>query len=237
MAYNYLELVNQVNRKLNEVELNSSNFATATGFYAQVKDAVNSSIRNINQTQYNWPFNHVTQEDVLLENEVRYGFPFDAKTVTMDSFRIKEEAALNVSTKKLKQLSYEEYLEKFSHYEYSEDNSQSGVPVYVFRSPGEEYGIVPPPNEDYTVVYEYYRIPVDMENYDDVPEIPERFKHVIVDGAMHHAYLFRGNTQDALVAKERFEDGLKSMRSLLVNRYDYVRSSMIIRPSNSSSVI
>ena len=40
MAYNYLELVNQVNRRLNETELTSSNFPTATGFYAQVKDAI-----------------------------------------------------------------------------------------------------------------------------------------------------------------------------------------------------
>ena len=43
MAYNYLSLVNQINRRLNEVELSSSNFATATGFYSQAKDAVNSS--------------------------------------------------------------------------------------------------------------------------------------------------------------------------------------------------
>ena len=39
MAYNYLGLVNQINRRLNEVELTSSNFSTATGFYGQAKDA------------------------------------------------------------------------------------------------------------------------------------------------------------------------------------------------------
>ena len=34
MAYDFLELVNKINRRLNEVELTSSNFSTATGFYA-----------------------------------------------------------------------------------------------------------------------------------------------------------------------------------------------------------
>ena len=44
MAYDFLGLVNAVNRRLNEVELSSANFATATGFYSQAKDAVNASI-------------------------------------------------------------------------------------------------------------------------------------------------------------------------------------------------
>ena len=81
MAYNYLGLVNQINRRLNEVELTSANFDTATGFYSQAKDAVNSSIRYVNQTEYNWPFNHVTQEDVLTPNIMRYGNPDDSKTI------------------------------------------------------------------------------------------------------------------------------------------------------------
>ena len=75
MAYDFLELVNKINRRLNEVELTSSNFSTATGFYAQAKDAVNHSIRDINQQQYNYPFNHVEQEDIVSANVMRYFFP------------------------------------------------------------------------------------------------------------------------------------------------------------------
>ena len=55
MAYNYLGLVNEVNRRLNEVELTSSNFASASGFYAQVKDSVNASIQEIDQEYPEWP--------------------------------------------------------------------------------------------------------------------------------------------------------------------------------------
>ena len=47
MATTFLTLVNDINKRLNEVELTSSNFASATGFYAHAKDAVNSGIRYI----------------------------------------------------------------------------------------------------------------------------------------------------------------------------------------------
>ena len=65
MAYNYLGLVNDVNRRLNEVELTSSNFDSAIGEYAMVKDAINSSIRYINQHEFGFPFNHDTETKTL----------------------------------------------------------------------------------------------------------------------------------------------------------------------------
>ena len=45
MAYDYISLVNDINRRLNEVELTSANFPTATGYYSFAKDSVNASIR------------------------------------------------------------------------------------------------------------------------------------------------------------------------------------------------
>ena len=227
MAYDFLGLVNQVNRRLNEVELTSANFATASGFYAQAKDAVNAAIRDVNQYEYNWPFNHVEEEDVLTANITRYSFPFDAKLVNFNTFRIKEDTALGNATKKLKVIAYEDYLNNYIGYEYDVTNASSALPTFVFQSPAEEYGMVPPPDKAYTVVYEYYRMPVDLILDTDVPTIPERFMHVITDGAMHYAYLFRGNSQDALIAKEKFQEGIKNMRSVLINRYDYVRSTAL----------
>jgi hypothetical protein len=231
MAYNFLGLVNEVNRRLNEVELTSSNFSTATGFYAHAKDAVNASLRYINQSEYEWPFNHVEQEDTLSVGVSRYPFPADCKVIDFDTFRVKKNSTLGNDTVKLPTLAYEEYLEKHVDQEYTSDTNGQGVPNRVVHTPSLEYIMTPAPDKAYTVVYEYYRIPVDLELYDDVPDIPERFKHVVTDGAMHYAYLFRGNTQDALVAKEKFEEGIKHMRSMIINRYHYVRSYMI--PQNT----
>ena len=50
MAYNYLDLVNIVARRLNETELTSSNFATAKAFFSTIKDSVNTAIRDIINT-------------------------------------------------------------------------------------------------------------------------------------------------------------------------------------------
>jgi hypothetical protein len=227
MAYNYLDLVNEVNRRLNEVELTSANFSSAVGFYAHNKDAVNAAIRDINHTHYEWPFNHVLAEETLTAGTIRYAFPSDANTIDFDTFRIEENATFGNATVKLTIMSYEDYLSRYIDHEYTTDSSKREVPSYVFHAPSLEYGVVPSPNNAYTVFYEYYRVPVDLSLYSDVPSIPERFRHVIIDGAMAYAYLFRSNEQSAVMSKNKFEEGIKRMRSMLVNRYSYVRSGMI----------
>lgn len=234
MAYDYIGLTNEVNRRLNEIELTSSNFATATGFYAQNKDAVNSAIRDINQTHYEWPFNHVLAEETLSTGVTRYAFPSDAASIDFDTFRVKESSTLGNATTKLQVMSYEDYLNNAVDQEYSTDSSKRNVPVAVFQAPSLEWGVTPAPNQDYEIEYEYYRVPVDLISSTDVPSIPERFRHVIVDGAMYHAYMFRSNEQAANIAKSKFEEGLKRMRTLLVNRYTYMRSTMVAQPSLSA---
>ena len=233
MAYDYLGLVNDVNRRLNEVELTTTNFATATGEYSMIKDAVNASIRYINQHEYEWPFNHVTADETMTAGVVRYAFPTDAKTVDFDSFRIKRNATLGNDTKRLGILSYEEYLSKHVDIEYN-TSANRAMPDFVFRTPNQEFGFVKNPDKAYEYAYEYYRLPVDLINTTDVPTVPEQFRYIIVNGAMHFAYMFRGETQESQVTQQRFMEEIKSMRSLYVNRYDYLRSTAITQ--NTSSV-
>lgn len=235
MAYDFLGLVNDVNRRLNEVELTSATFANATGFYSQAKDAVNASIRYINQSEYNWPFNHVTQTTTLTANTSRYAFPADAKVLNFQTFRIKENTSLGNATTRLTELAYEEYLDKYVAQEYSTSTGQ-GVPLYVVQAPDLEFILTPEPDKAYEVVYEYYTFPIDLVNDTDVTNIPERFRHIIVDGAMYHSYMFRSNMQATMAAKEKFDEGIKHMRSQLINRTPYVRSFMINRVTGGASI-
>ena len=227
MAYDYLGIVNDVNRRLNEVELTTANFATANGEYGMIKDAVNASIRFINQHEYEWPFNHVTEEETLTAGIVRYTFPSDAKTINFNTFRIKRNDTLGNETRKLNVLSYEEYLDSYADVEYNTSTSLRQLPTYVFKSPSSEFGLVNPPDQAYELVYEYYRLPVDLINSTDVPSIPEQFRYVIVDGAMYFAYLFRGESQESAMMQARFEQEIKQMRSLYINRYEYLRSTIL----------
>ena len=221
MAYDYLGLVNDVNRRLNEVELTSANFSSTTGFYSFAKDAVNSSIRHIQQEEYEWPWNHVEHEEVLLAGETRYSYPYDAKTINMNSFRIKRDDSLATNTIKLKVLSYEEYLDKHVDTEYNSSNT--GTPRYIVRAPSRELLVVPSPDKAYELVYEYYTTGFDLELFSDVPNLPEQYRYVIVDGAMYYAYQFRGDMQAAQLSMQKFTQGIKHLRSININRTEYVR--------------
>ena len=227
MAYDYISLVNDINRRLNEVELNSSNFITATGYYSFAKDAVNASIRHINQEEFEWPWNHVEETEVLAAGEVRYSMPYDAKTVNMNTFRIKRNADLNVETVKLKILSYEEYLDKYADSEYNSSTNNRSTPTHVVRTPSRELIFYPNPDKAYEVVYEYYALGYDLESATDVPNLPEQYRYVIIDGAMYYVYQFRGDMQAAQLALQKFEQGIKQLRSLHINRTEYLRDTRV----------
>ena len=227
MAYDFIGLVNDVNRRLNEVELTTANFAGAQGYYNLTKDAVNASMRHIHQEEFEWPWNHAEEEEILTPGEVRYSMPYNSKTVNMNSFRIKRDAALGVGTTKLKVLNYEEYLDKHVDAEYNSGEETRGVPKYVIRAPSREILFVPAPKDAYEVVYEYYAIGVDMSLFSDVPEIPEQYRHIIVDGAMYYAYVFRGDMQAANLSEAKFKAGIKNMRSVNINRTEYIRDTRV----------
>lgn len=224
MSYDYISLVNDVNRRLNEVELTDSNFATTTGFYSFAKDSVNNAIRHIQQEEYEWPWNHVEASELLLSDTARYSIPYDAKTVAMNTFRIKRDDNLNVSTIKLRVLDYEEYLDKYADSEY---NSTSSLPRYVARTPSRELVFYPKPDKAYEVIYEYYTSGFDLEKATDVPNLPEQYRYVITDGAMYYAYQFRGDLQAAQLALQKFEQGIKQLRSLHINRTEYLRDTRV----------
>jgi hypothetical protein len=226
MAYNFLSLVNEVGARLNEVQLTSANFATASGFYSDMKNAVNAAIRDINHDQYNYPFNHNTIEVYLEAGIARYPLPENAKLVDYETVRILRDDTLNVQTSILKRIQYEEYINKYLDDEIN-TNVTGEVPKYIAKTQSNEFVIAPKPDKEYTLELEYFMHPADLVLFDDVPTIPEQFKHVIIDGAMYHAYMFRDNQQSAQLSEQKFNDGVKSLRSLLVNNYVHVYDTRV----------
>lgn len=225
MAYDYIGLVNDAARRLNETALTSSNFDTAKGFYPTLKEAVNASIRHINQAHFFWPYNHNKQDLTLTAGTSRYALVSTAKYVDFGSFRVKRNTTLNVGQgRRLPQITYSEYLDVYIDQEYETDSTVGGVPRNVVRTPDEEFIIVPMPDKAYEIEYEYYDRPTDLSSATDVPTIPESFRHVIVDGIMYYAYMFRDNIEMANLSQTKFENGIKNMRTLLVNEHAYFRA-------------
>ena len=307
MAETYLTLTNKVIARLNEVALTSANFTNARGIQVQCQNAVNESIRFINQREFNYPFNHATETKTLTAGVVRYSLPTSTKTVDYHTFRIVKDSDLGNNGYKLGMLDYNDYINRVVNQEdeisttttttthtdsvttitvssttgfdsagtivvgnetitYTGTTSTTftgctrgassttaasiasgvtvaqfdggGVPEYVVRTPDNNYLFYPFPNKSYSVKFDYYTFPSDLSAHGDTTSIPDRFAPVIVDGATAFVYQYRGETQQYLLNMQRFEQGIKNMQTLLVNKFQYLRSTFIPRVGvyNSGSV-
>jgi len=110
----FLSLTNSVLARLNEVQLTSSNFSNARGIQVQAKNAVNESIRYINQREFQYPFNHTTKTQTLSPGIVRYSIPTDAKHVDYNTARIVKNSTLGASGANLSILQYNDYINRES---------------------------------------------------------------------------------------------------------------------------
>ena len=109
-----------------------------------------------------------------------------------------------------------------------------GIPTHVFRHPDNKYGLWPFPNRAYTLSFDYYTHPsADLSDHDDTTSIPDRFGYIITDGAIAYAYLYRSEVPLYERSFALFNEGIKHMQTLLINRHDYMRSTYIPRSINS----
>tara|TARA_X000001382_G_scaffold1314_1_gene1600 strand:- start:1824 stop:2759 length:936 start_codon:yes stop_codon:yes gene_type:complete len=110
-----------------------------------------------------------------------------------------------------------------------------GVPTHVVRTLDNNYLLYPYPNKTYALKFDYFTFASDLSAHGDTPTIPDRFSPVITDGATAFAYQYRGETQQYQLSFARFEQGIKNMQSLLINKYEYVRSTVVLNPSVTSN--
>jgi hypothetical protein len=304
MAESYLTLTNKVLARLNEVQLTSSNFSNARGIQVQAQNAVNESIRYINQKEFQYPFNHSTKTETLVPGTVRYTIPTTAKTIDYNTFRLVKDSDLGSSGGRLYVLNYNQYINSYITQEdeittttldgaltdsattitvasttgfdssgtifieneqitYTGTSSttftgatrgannttaaahdsatqvaqfeQGGVPQYVSRTPDNNFLLYPFPTKAFTLKYDFFSFPTDMSAHGDTTTVPDRFAAVIVDGATAFVYQYRGETNQYQLNFARFEQGIKNMQTLLVNRFEYVRSTFIPKIGYTSS--
>lgn len=217
MATTYLELTNRVLRRLNEVELTSSNFASVKGIHAAAKDAVLDTVRKINNKKFKWPFNaySTSGSQVLTVGQETYAWPSQFLSVDWNSFQIVKDDALSVSHKNLKFLTREEWYKSHRDTDMDTETDGRGLPYYVFQAQNNKWGVTPSPDEAYTVQFDYWVNPSDLSAHGDICLIPSEFDYVITAGALYHMYLFHDNTERTQLSKQALDDGISDM----VNRY------------------
>ena len=109
-----------------------------------------------------------------------------------------------------------------------------GMPQFIVRTLDNNYLLYPFPDKEYTLIYDYFTFPDDLTAHGDTTSIPDRFKPVITDGATAFLYQYRGEMQQYQINFERFEDGIKNIQSLLINKFDYIRSTVLDRSPSSN---
>ena len=232
----FINLTNELLRRLNEVQIDESSFAAAKNVQALAKDAINSAIRQTLQDAQEWPFLLVTHEQTLTAGTGVYSFPADYSKADWDTFFIKRLTSKNNIPKKLKLLTYDQYLTKYrSNEEVSGEGGRSD-PEYVYTTQDTKFGVTPVPDAAYVVEYRYFKFPADLVLHSDVSIVPDRFKHVILDGAMMYMMIFRSNEQSSNMQSVKFEDGIKMMRRLVLDQHINVISTMLQRSTSSAIV-
>ena len=233
MAYDYLDITNEVIARMNEVVLTAVSFTAARGFQIQCKNAVNDAINYVNQREFGWPFTHVTQTETLVAGQTRYTVPANTQSIDYDTFRISRDSALGAAGNTLRIIDYKEYTQKYINQETT--TNVGSVPKFIFRTPDNNYLLYPYPDKQYTLIFDYFTFASDLSAHGDTTTIPDRFAPVIVDGAAAFVYQYRGETAQYQLNFARFEQGIKNMQSLLINKYEYVRSTVIIAPRGSAN--
>ena len=113
--------------------------------------------------------------------------------------------------------------------------SGGGIPTHIIRTLDNNYILYPFPDKAYTLKFDYFTFPTTMSAHGDTTTIPDRFAPVIVDGATSYVYQYRGEIEQYQLNFARFEQGIKNMQTLLINRFEYIRSTFIPKTGYTST--
>lgn len=233
MSTTFLNLTNELLRRLNEVQIDVNDFGGVRNVQALAKDAINSSIREILQDAQEWYFTLQTTTQTMTIGTGTYSFPADYSKADWDTFYIRELNDTNIP-QRLHLITYDEYIK---YHRTEEDQSGTGgyaVPKYVYLTMDQKFGVSPVPDAAYVVEYRYWKFPADLSTATDTMIIPNRFKHVVIDGAMMYMMQFRSNDQSYAFHRDKFEKGIRMMRRLLNDPYIRVSSTAKFQPTHNT---
>ena len=227
MPSTFLELCNQVLRRLNEVEMNNSDFSSSRGVQSLVKDSVQNSIAKINQSEFEWPFNAATHTQSLTQGQVEYSWPSGLKSVDWNSFQIIKNDTLGVNFTHLPAINRDDWYRSSRDADNDSGTAGLGVPTNVFGGHGQGFGVTPSPDNSYQVRFNYFLNYTSLVNPSDQTRIPESFDSVLVEGALYFLYMFKDNIPAAQISLEVFNTGIKDLQTLYINKYEYVSDTRI----------
>lgn len=115
--------------------------------------------------------------------------------------------------------------EDYSDNDANQNSTDYSVPEFVIRKSDNNILLSPTPDRVYTIYYEGFLLPSALSAYTDTSNIPTAFDQVIIDKALHYAYMFRDNLEQAALVHSRYEDNVRKMRRILIPQWVFVRAT------------
>ena len=238
----YLNLTNELLRELNEVVLTSSNFGDAVGIQAHAQDCINRAYSDIVKAEPQWAFLATGESgatdpfygNVYVETvagtrwyelkESSSSITADYGSVDWDNFYLTTIGVSGASTpytsQNLKFVTTEEWKDHLRESENIDDaDSQTyGEPKFVIRSPdARKFGVSPIPDKVYRVWFFAWDLPTALDAHGDATVFPDVYSPVLMARARYHFHQFKDAPQQAAFALQDYKQGLKQMRSALMN--------------------
>lgn len=122
----------------------------------------------------------------------------------------------SVVWQKLYPLDINEYNLSYAQIMENQTSSSFSTPTGVVKTLNNNIIIFFAPDRQYTINYSSFVVPTGLSLYSDTHLVPEKYDQAIVDFALHYAYMFRDNADEATAATKRAEDRVRRMRKDLM---------------------
>lgn len=227
MGSTYLDLTNKLLRRLNEVQLTETDFASARNIQATAKDCIQDAIRDINMFRSRWPFNAYEYTFTVIPGTEEYVWPANFHAVDWNSFQVQKDDTLNVNSQTLIYIPRDQWYERLKDRDYDSHPDGVRMPMYVYQTHGNGFGISPSPDRAYTIKFRYFVEPETLVDFSDTTTIPTKYDHVIISGALYWMNSFKGDAEASQLQEAKFKELVKQMANQLIMANDKIYDSRV----------
>ena len=235
-AYQAISTVVNKNYKL-QVRVLSPNSSTS-GLIVRVGTSAGGT-QNLNTTQAVTNFREGAILDTTFTATAQTSYVYvesDGVQLDVDYVRVSRE---DVTTRKLRYISYDDYLQRFREQDDRNSSGHHGMPQYVYRKPDySSFGLTPIPDKnDYLINYDYYTTHTDLSAHGDNMSLPDRFSPLIVDRSKYYVYMLRSDPDHANLSNRDYQRKLNLLKTDYASRADYMRDTRISSGNSRLAIV
>ena len=145
----------------------------------------------------------------------------------------------DITTRKLRYISYDDYLQRFKEQDSQNNSGHYGMPQYVYRKPDyTSFGLTPIPDKnDYLISYEYFTTHTDLSAHGDTMALPDRFGPLIVDRSKYYTYMLRSDPDHANLSNRDYQRKLSLLKTDYSSKADYMKDTRTSSGNSRLSIV